>query len=525
MLTTASDPAAERVLLDGSPLGIREVVGVARLGWSVEVAPEQRGRVEQCRLALERIAGDGLPHYGVNTGFGSLSRTRVDADHLNELQTNLIRSHAAGVGEPLDTETVRAMMLILAASLSRAQSGVRPIVIDTILHCLNRRVTPIVPSIGSVGASGDLAPLAHLALVLLGEGEAWHGEKRLSGAEALRLAQIEPISLQPTEGLALIHGTHLMAGRAALAAHDATRLFRASLVAGAMSIDACKATDTFLDHRVASARRHPGVARVASDLRLLLKGSQIIQSHKDDDPRVQDPYSLRCQPQVAGAAMDALSGFHAAVHQELGAVTDNPLVLGEPGSESLVSAGNFHGMPIAIPLDCASIAVAHLAGMSERRVFYMLAGTDTEAALSPYLATRPGLTSGLMIVQYTAAACCNEIIGLCTPSSVSNISTSAGIEDYNSFGPRSAAKAVRTVHLALSVVAIEMLCAAEAIEHHRPLRTGHRLEQAHERIRDAVPRLEDDRSPAPDIESIVGLIARGVFDDLLPEHESLTTNL
>ncbi|MGP1272540.1 MAG: histidine ammonia-lyase [Phycisphaerales bacterium] len=526
-MTTPDHGAPPRsVTLDGSALRIREVVGVARLGWSVALAPDRLDVLRAARAEIDRIASDGAAHYGVNTGFGSLSRTRVDADHLNELQTNLIRSHAAGVGAPLPLEVVRGMMLVLAASLVRGASGVRPVLVETLLACLNQQITPVVPETGSVGASGDLAPLAHLSLVLLGEGEAWYRGSRIPGSQALAQAAIEPIRLEPKEGLALINGTHLMAARAALLAHDATRVFRASIVAGAMSIDACKATDSFLNDRVAELRRHEGVRRVASDLRLLLAGSEIIPSHRENDPRVQDPYSLRCQPQVMGAVYEVMASVHRSLHQELGAVTDNPLLVGEQdGSRYLVSAGNFHGMPIALPLDSLTPAVAHLAGMAERRVFYMLAGTDAEAALSPYLATRPGLTSGLMIVQYTAAACCNEIIGLSAPASVANLSTSAGIEDYNSFGPRAAAKAARAVELARAVVAIELLCAAEAIEHHRPLRTGDRLETAHARVRATVPRLKDDRPPAPDIESIAGLIARGAFDDLLPDHNELTSEL
>lgn len=496
--------------LDGSPLTIDQYLGVARRSDRVEIDPAARARLTESRTRLERIATDGEPHYGVNTGFGSLSRHRVDDDHLRELQVNLVRSHAAGVGEPLPEETVRGMMLALTASLARGMSGVRPELVETIAGFLNNRVTPAIPSLGSVGASGDLSPLAHLALALIGEGECIVNGRPVSTMHALTAAGVKPIQLEAKEGLALINGTHLMAAQAALAVADAERLLRAAFVAGAMSIDACKATDSFLDPAVAEARRHRGVSRAAAALRSLLDGSQILPSHRVNDPRVQDPYSLRCQAPVLGAAMGAIAHVRAAAEEELGAVTDNPLLVGD----RLVSAGNFHGMPIALPLDHLALPVAHIAGMAERRVFFMLSGHDKESGLSPYLATRPGLSSGLMIAQYTAAALCNEIVGLCTPATPANISTSAGIEDYNSFGPRAAAKARRAIELAESVVAIELICAAEAIEHHRPLRTGTRLEAAHALIRTRVPRLTDDRPPSPDIAAVTELIRSDAFAGL-----------
>ncbi|MEM1072016.1 MAG: histidine ammonia-lyase [Planctomycetota bacterium] len=503
------------LVLDGSPLRIEHVDAVARRAIPVRLAESQRPLLDRARAALDRVASDGEPHYGVNTGFGSLSRTRVGTDELVQLQLNLVRSHAAGIGEPLPDETVRAMLVILAASLSRGASGVRPIVVETILGLLNAGVTPIVPSIGSVGASGDLAPLAHASLVLLGEGRARVGDTQLPGAEALAAAGLKPLSLAPKEGLALINGTHLMAAEASLLLVDTAHVLAAGLVAGGLAIDACKATDAFLDTRVASLRAHPGVGHAASILRDLLAGSEIVDSHKLNDSRVQDPYSLRCQPQVLGAVIESCRAIARSVRLELGAVTDNPLLFEGEGTGTLVSAGNFHGMPIALPLDHLAIALSHIAGMSERRVFYMLAGTDTEAALRPYLATRPGLTSGLMIVQYTAAACCNELIGLASPASVANLSTSAGVEDYNSFGPRSAAKARRAVELTASVVASELMCAAEAIDHHRPLRTGHVLERAHAMVRERVDRLEDDRSPSGDLETLRDAIVAGEFGALV----------
>jgi histidine ammonia-lyase len=407
-------------------------------------------------------------------------------------------------------------MLLLAASLSRGLSGIRPVLVERLLDLLNHDITPAVPEVGSVGASGDLAPLAHIALVLIGEGEVLTADGVAAAAPILAHHRLAPVTLEAKEGLALINGTHLMAARGALLLHDAGRLVHAATIASAMSIDACRATDAFLDDRIHAARRQSGQRDIASHLRDLLAGSEIIPSHAENDPRVQDPYSLRCIPQVLGAAVDALAYVRSCIERELGAVTDNPLVFGGTAPQSgasgeIISAGNFHGMPLAIPLDCASIALAHIAGISERRTFLMLAAADPEARLRPYLSPHPGVSSGLMIAQYTAAACCNEIITLCTPASVSNISTSAGIEDYNSFGPRSAAKAARALELARHVVAIELLCAAQAIEYHRPLKSGKGVEAAYAKIRAIVPPLSNDRPPSPDIEAISSLIASGAL--------------
>lgn len=509
-----SEVTPTRVLLDDGPLTCADVDLVARHGALVHLAPGALERMRTSRAVVERALSDGEAHYGINTGFGSLARTRIAPGELRTLQSNLVRSHAAGVGDPLPPDVVRGTMLLLAASLCRGLSGVRPEVPGRIADLLNAGVTPKVPGVGSVGASGDLAPLAHIALVLLGEGEACLGESApMPGAEALRLAGITPLPLEAKEGLALINGTHLMAAEGSLLCADGARLIEGALAACAMSIDAMKGTDAHLDARVHEARRQPGGAWVASRLGGLLAGSEVLTSHKVDDPRVQDPYSLRCAPPVLGAAWDALCYVKQAIERELGAVTDNPLVFCDPERPEIVSAGNFHGMPLAIPLDTLTIALASVAGIAERRIFLMLSARDPEAGLRPYLATQPGLQSGLMIAQYTAAACCNEIIGLATPASVANLSTSAGVEDFNSFGPRAAAKARRALELARYVVAIELLCAAEALETHRPLRSGAGVERAHAVVRSVVPPLGHDRSPTSDIEAIAGLIKAGRFGD------------
>lgn len=502
-----------KLVLDGGALCASDVVDVARLGRQVELGAQARARLTASRGDLEQAIADGEVLYGVNTGFGSLARQRIDGDRLREIQRNLILSHAAGVGEPLPDEAVRAMLLLLVASLSRGYSGVRPKVVEHLLALLNRGVTPRVPSVGSVGASGDLAPLAHAALVLLGEGEAVLNGELLGGREALQRAGLEPLDLEAKEGLALINGTHLMAASAALVLEDLERVLGAALCAAAMSIDACRGTDAFLDARVHDARGQSGQSEVAARLRALMAGSQIVPSHLHDDSRVQDPYSLRCAPQVIGAALDAMRFSRKLVERELSAVTDNPLVFPKMvGHErQVVSAGNFHGMPLAIALDTSIIAMTYIAGIAERRVYYLLAASDAENHLHPHLSPVPGLHSGLMIAQYVAAACCNELIGLCTPASVSSIPTSAGMEDYNSMGATSALKARHALERLRQVVAIELLCAAEALEYQRPLRSGAGVESAYEAVRSVVSRRTADRPPAPDIRAIEQLIARGIF--------------
>lgn len=506
----------------GSPLAITgariapwELEQVAVHGREVTLSQKALDRLQRSNETLIEAIGRGTALYGVNTGFGSLARQRVPDGELADVQRNLLRSHAAGVGDPLPDHLVRAMLTLLACSLSRGHSGVRPVVVQTLVGLLNAGITPLVPETGSVGASGDLAPLAHACLALIGEGEVRKNGRVLAASEALSESGIQPIELGPKEGLALINGTHLMAARGALTIVGIRRLIDASLCAAAMSMDAVRATDSFLDARVHTIRQQPGQRSVAARLRDLLRGSEIIPSHREDDPRVQDPYSFRCTPQVLGAAIDHLEHAARTIERELEAVTDNPLIFesatDDPDAPTVVSAGNFHGMPLAIALDTVAIALCHLAGMSERRVFFMLAASDPQNPINPHLSRHPGVESGYMITQYTAAACCNEMITLATPASVSNISTCAGMEDYNSFGPRSAAKAERSADLCRKVIAIELLCAAEALEYQRPMKSGAGVERAFETIRSVVPRLQEDRSPAADIRAIEELIIAGRF--------------
>lgn len=500
------------ILKDSGGLATSDVESVARRGTAVEISPDSTAAMLRSREVVDSCLTDGLAHYGINTGFGSLARRRIGDADVAALQRNLIRSHSAGVGEPLPVDVVRGMMLLLAASLCRGMSGVRPVVAETIVALLNAGLTPVVPETGSVGASGDLAPLAHVALACIGEGAFLSPSGHRPARQALTEAGISPLTLQAKEGLAMINGTHLMASQGALLVADFDRVSSAAVAAASMSIDACRATDSFLDARAHAARGHPDPADVAALMRGCLDGSGILPSHRQDDPRVQDPYSFRCAPAVLGSAISAAGHLRTAVERELSAVTDNPLVFpaGYLGrAASVVSAGNFHGMPLAIPLDVLAVAISHVAGIAERRVFWMLAAFEKESRLPHYLTPSPALHSGLMIAQYTAAACCNEIAGLSMPASVTNISTSAGIEDYNSFGPRAASKARRALDLAATVVAIEFLCAAQGIEYQRPLRTGQRLEELHAKIRRVVPPLEADRPPSPDIEAIRLLVLSG----------------
>ncbi len=504
------------VLKPDAPLSPEQIESVARQGAHIELSNQARDTITACRTRLESVLDDGLPHYGINTGFGSLSRKQIQPDELEQLQLNLIRSHAAGVGDPLPEDVVRAMMLVLAASLSRGYSGVRPMVVEQIITLLNAGITPLVPESGSVGASGDLAPLSHTVLAMIGEGEVFYQGHRRSAAEVLREQGIQPITLVAKEGLALINGTHLMTARFALIAQDLHRVTNAALISNAMSIDAARASHGYLDPRVYQVRNQPGAARVAKTLKTLLSGSSIVESHAADDPRVQDPYSFRCSPLVLGAALDSFQSCFDRLHNELGAVTDNPLIF-DTGSDvpDIVSAGCFHGMPVALPLDTLAIGISHLAGIAERRVYHMLSVFDPQSELTAFMSPKPGVMSGFMIVQYAAAAMCNELIGLATPASVANLSTCANMEDYNSFGPRSAAKAARGVQLARSIIATELLCAAEGVEAHRPHCSGEPVEQAIKLIREVVPPLSEDRSPSPDIAAIEKLIEKDAFGPLL----------
>ena len=471
------------------PLAPAAVVAAARGG---TIAVELTG------AARERVV------YGVTTGFGDLASVRIPPEDAAQLQVNLVRSHSVGSGPPLAAELVRGMLFALAGSLRRGHSGVRAEVVELLLALLERGVTPVVPSRGSVGSSGDLAPLAHLALVLIGEGEAEVDGEPLPGAEALRRAGLEPVSLTAKEGLALINGTHLMAAAGALAIRDAERLLDTAVVATALSLEAFKGSTVPFDARLLELRAQPGAARVAERLRELLDGSPIVASHADCG-RVQDPYTLRCAPQVIGAVADALYYVEGALRRELNAVTDNPLVF--PEHDEILSGGNFHGQPLSLPLDHLALALCELASFSERRTYALL--SPGYAGLPPFLSPHPGLSSGLMIAQYAAAALVNECQTLAHPAGAGSIPTSAGQEDFNSMGAWAALKARTVVEHCAHVIATELACACQGIEFHRPLRSTERLEQAIERVRAYVAPLEEDRSLAGELGALAAAIRTG----------------
>ena len=494
----------EVLILDGGPLTTTQVVAVARNGMPVEIGDKAIDLMNAARSTVKKVAAAGKPIYGVNTGFGALSTTKISNDNLADLQMNLIRSHAAGVGDPLDEEIVRGMMLLLAASLCRGYSGIRTETTLRIAGMLNAGVTPVVPSRGSVGASGDLAPLAHIALVLCGEGRAVLGKKTMPGKAAMAAAGITPIVPVIKEGLALINGTHMMTAIAALALADIASICESATTATAMSIDAAMATNTFLDDRLHAARGQSGQRAVAGTIRDYLKDSTIMESHAKNDPRVQDPYSFRCAPQVLGAAVESIERITGTIVTELGAVTDNPLVFSN--DNEILSGGNFHGMPLAIAMDELRIALCHIAGIAERRVEWILSSRDSFNNLPPFLAKESGVESGLMITQYAAAACCAELRTLSMPVSVSNISTSAGIEDYNSMGATAGLLLRQSISLCRTVIAIELLVGCAAIDHHRPLHSGDKVEAMHARIRTVVPEHDGDRSTTDDIAAIEAIL-------------------
>ena len=477
---------------------------VARGAPAPALTEEDRRRIAAARAVVDEALAAGTAVYGVTTGFGQLASVRIPSADAAQLQVNLVRSHAVGAGAPLGEDVVRGMLLCLGASLRRGHSGVRVELVELIDALLAYGVTPVIPSKGSVGSSGDLAPLAHLALVLIGEGEATVGGERVPGADALRRAGLAPVELTAKEGLALINGTHLMASAGGLAALEAQRLVNASVVAVALSLEAFKGSTVPFDERLHALRPHPGQQLVAARLRALLDGSPVVASHADCG-RVQDPYTLRCAPQVIGAVADAVGYVTGALERELEAVTDNPLVWA--GDGEILSGGNFHGQPLSLPLDHLALAICELASFSERRTYALL--SPSYAELPPFLTPRPGLSSGLMIAQYAAAALVNECQVLSHPAGAGSIPTSAGQEDFNSMGALAALKARTVVENASQVLAIELVCAVQGLEFHRPLRSTEVLEAAAAGVRDIVPRIEDDRSLSAELAELAAALRSG----------------
>src|SRR6266550_2050326 len=495
--------------LNGEQIPLVQLEAVALAGEAVRISDLARPRILASRKLIEQIIAQDAVVYGVNTGFGKLAEVRIPREELRQLQLNLVRSHACGIGNPLSEPEVRAMMLLRANVLALGLSGVRCEVIELLCEMLNRRIYPVVPEKGSVGASGDLAPLSHLALSLVGEGEALFEGRRMSSAEALRRARLTPLELEAKEGLALLNGTQAMHAVGGLALLRAQHLARVADVAGAMSLEALKGTPTAFDLRLQNARPHPGQKAVAEHLLSLMDGSEIRQSHLTDDPRVQDAYSLRCMPQVHGAVRDALAHCEAVLLIESASATDNPLVFAE--TDDVISGGNFHGAPLAFAFDYVAIAIADLMSISERRTD-RLTNPDKSEGLPAFLARRPGVESGFMIAHVAAASLLNEARVLAHPASVDNITTSGGKEDHVSMGMTSALKLRSIVDLAENVFAIELLAAAEGLEHRRPLKAGDGVERAFAAVRKIASPLTEDRSLANDIARVAEAIRSGDFD-------------
>ncbi len=496
----------------GEPLSIDDALAVAEYQAHAVLAPAAHARVVAARAVVDASLADGQAHYGINTGFGALAEVRIAQEELRRLQLNLVRSHAAGVGAPLPTPIVRLILLLRAQVLAAGHSGVRPVVIEQLLALLNRGVHPVIPAQGSVGASGDLAPLAHLALVLIGEGEAELDGEVVPGAVALQHVGLQPLELAAKEGLALINGTQVMTAIALFALQRAERVLRGADIAGALTVEGFLGSLRAFDPRIQALRPYPGQIRVAQNLRALCAESPLVESHRDCG-RVQDPYSLRCMPQVHGAARDALAHVRQVLAVEVDAVTDNPLVFagatdGDVAEGAVISGGNFHGQPVSMVCDFARIALTSLASICERRV-EQLVNPHLSNGLPPFLASDPGLESGLMIAQVTATALVSECKGLSMPSSVDSIPSSASREDHVSMGPIAARRFLDVVENAERVVAIELIAACRAIDLRAPLQPGRGTLAALHAVRDVVPGLHGDRPQSADIEAAARLLRTG----------------
>ena len=498
------------VELTGQPLSLSEVAHVAYGDAPLRIGASAHERIQASRKVIEEIVAKEGVVYGVSTGFGKLSDVHVPVGELRQLQLNLVRSHACGIGNPLSAPEVRAMILLRANVLALGLSGIRLEVIELLCELNNRGIVPVVPEKGSVGASGDLAPLAHLSLTLIGEGEAFHKGKRSPSSDAFEKAGLRPVVLEAKEGLALLNGTQAMHAVGGLALFRAKRLARVADIVGAMTLEALKGTPTAFDARIQKARPHPGQVAVAEHLRHLLRDSEIRQSHLLNDSRVQDAYCLRCMPQVHGAVRGALDHCENILEIESGSATDNPLVFAESGD--VLSGGNFHGAPLALALDYAAIALTDLMSISERRTD-RLVNPDTSEGLPPFLAPHAGTHSGFMILHVAAVALLNEAKVLAHPASIDNLPTSGGKEDHVSMGMTAALKLRTIVENAEHVLAIELLAAAEGLEFRHPLKAGVGVEEAYARVRTISAAVDADRSMSSDIALVAAAIREGAFDD------------
>jgi histidine ammonia-lyase len=496
---------SDHVVLDGERLTVTDVIAVARNHTSVAIAPQRAARLSEVRRAVEEAAAGPDAVYGLNTGFGKLASVKIAPDQLTALQRNLIVSHASGVGPPLPVEMVRAIMLLRINVLLKETSGVRPELPERLAAMLNAGLHPVVPEQGSVGASGDLAPLSHVGLGLMGGGQIRRsdGQDPEPAGDALRAAGIAPIVFGVKEGLAFINGTQVQTAALSLLVHDASALWRNAHAAAALSIEALKGTPDPFDARLHNARPHAGQLASASLLRTLLDGSQIRESHRAGDVRVQDAYSMRCTPQILGPVWDTLEYARRVVDVELNAATDNPLVV----DGELISGGNFHGQPVAMALDYVTIALTTLANLAERRLERIL-NPDLSPGLPAFLAAQPGLESGLMMVQIVAAALAGECRALSTPASVQSIPTDANQEDYVPMGMAAASKARRVFDNARRVVACELVSGAQGLEHHRPLRSAPQVERVYAWVRERVAPLTGDRSLTDDLERVADAVGK-----------------
>jgi histidine ammonia-lyase len=499
---------SEILELAGNNLRLSDVERIARsASVHVRISPAARQRVEAARAVVDQVIRENRVVYGISTGFGALAEVVIPRDRIRELQLNLIRSHAAGVGAPLPEEEVRAIALLRANVLALGHSGVRPAVIELLLELINRRVHPVIPERGSVGASGDLAPLSHLALVLIGEGEACFEGERLSGAVALQRAGLQPITLEAKEGIALNNGTQVQTGIGILAFRDVDRAIETLEVAGAMSLEGLRGTPDAFHAAIQRARPHLGQAESARRLRSLLQNSEIRESHRNNDPRVQDSYSLRCMPQVHGAARQALTYIEQVLAVEANSATDNPLIFPEEGL--VLSGGNFHGQPVAQVLDLLAIVCADLAAISERRIARLI--DPALSGLPAFLVREPGLNSGMMMPQIVAASLVADLRLRAHPASVDSIPTDANKEDHVSMGVGAALKAREAARLLETVIALELMTAAQALEFLKPLRPGLGVARAYELVRERVAALDGDRVLASDIEALTDLVHAGSF--------------
>src|SRR4051812_46322777 len=502
-------PAA--VVLDGQSLSLDDVVAVARERAPVELSPAARARMGQANTIVAALVESGAVAYGVTTGFGKLAEIAIPRARLGELQVNLVRSHAAGVGRLLPERETRAMMLLRANVIAKGFSGARAVLADTLVGMLNAGLHPPIPEQGSVGASGDLAPLAHLALALIGEGTLTRDGESGDAATMLAAAGIAPVSLGPKEGITLINRTQAHTAVAALAVVDAHRLWQIAHLAGAMSLEALLGTPVAFDARIHDARGQLGQAASAALLRALLQSSEIRESHRENDPRVQDPYALRCMPQVHGPVLDAIDFCAGVIGRELNAATDNPLVFSDTGE--LLSGGNFHGQAVAMALDFLAIALTNLATIAERRID-RLVHPDLNQGMPAFLSPDAGVNSGFMMAQVTAASLASECKVLSHPASVDTIPTDGNKEDVVPMAMGAAWKARRVLRNLENILAIELMCGAQAIDFRAPLRPGRGVRTAHERVRQLVPRLEGDRVLSTDIAAVRKAVSELQFADI-----------